>query len=234
VARITRKELKTDKFALEVEQTVDFFEEHRTEILRYGGIAAVVALLIVGFFIYRGRQGGTREAQLGAAIEIQEAPVGGAAPGTPIVFATQAEKNQAATKAFTDLAARYPGTTEGIIARNYLGAILTDEGKLSEAETQFKTVADSGNKDLASNAKLSLADLYAVQGRQKDAEAVLRDLIAHPTVFVSKEQATFKLARLLAKSDPAEARKLIDPLRTSSDPGISQQAINFSAELAQQ
>ena len=32
MARITRKELKADKFALEVEHTVTLFEEHKREI----------------------------------------------------------------------------------------------------------------------------------------------------------------------------------------------------------
>ena len=44
MARITRKELKTDKFALEVEHTVNFFEEHQKEIIRYGASPRVVAL----------------------------------------------------------------------------------------------------------------------------------------------------------------------------------------------
>ena len=39
MSRITRKELKTDKFALEIGHTVTFFEEHRQEIIRYGGVA---------------------------------------------------------------------------------------------------------------------------------------------------------------------------------------------------
>ena len=47
---------------------------------------------------------------------------------------------------------------------------------------------------------------------------MLRDLIAHPTIFVSKEQATITLARYLAPKKPAEARKLLDPLR--AEPGI--------------
>ena len=39
--------------------------------------------------------------------------------------------------------------------------------------------------------------------------------IAKPTVLVSKEHATIVLARLLAPSRPAEARKLLEPLRTA-------------------
>jgi hypothetical protein len=94
-------------------------------------------------------------------------------------------------------------------------------------------VADSGNADLASLAKFSLAQLYFVQNRSKEAEALLRDLMAHPTAFVSKEQAIFTLARAISKTNPTEARRLIEPLRTSSMPEISQQAITMYTQLAQ-
>jgi predicted negative regulator of RcsB-dependent stress response len=233
VARITRKELKTDKFALEVEHTVTFFEEHRALALRYGGIAVLVALLIVGLVIYRGRQRTARQQELAAAIQVQEAPVG-SGPAGAVSFPTQAEKDKAAIKAFADLATKYRGTEEGIIAENYLGSIAADEGKLTDAESRFKSVADSGNDMLASVAKLSLAQIYQVQGRNKEAETLLRNLMDHPTDLVSREQAAFTLARLLAKTNLAEARKLVDPLRTSSNPTVSQQAITLSAELAQQ
>jgi len=54
--------------------------------------------------------------------------------------------------------------------------------------------------------------------------------MAHPTIFVSKEQAAIALARGIAPSKPAEARKLLEPLRTQ--PGaISQAAISTYAEL---
>ena len=75
MARITRKELKTDKFAVEVEHTVDFFEEHRTEIVRYGAAALVAAALIVLIFFYRGHQRTVRQEALTHAIAVQEAPV---------------------------------------------------------------------------------------------------------------------------------------------------------------
>jgi len=64
VARITRKELKSDKFALEVEHTVNFFEDHRQEIVRYGGIALVAVVLIIGYIIYSGHQHAQREEAL--------------------------------------------------------------------------------------------------------------------------------------------------------------------------
>ena len=74
MARITRKELKTDKFALEVEQTVTYFEEHRTEVLRYGAIAAAVILLVIGIVIYRGHQHTARQQELALAIQTRRCP----------------------------------------------------------------------------------------------------------------------------------------------------------------
>ncbi len=60
MSRITRKELKTDRFALEVGHTVDFFDRHRREVLIYGAAALVVVLLVVGFYFYRQRQHAAR------------------------------------------------------------------------------------------------------------------------------------------------------------------------------
>src|ERR1044071_3217132 len=89
VARITRKELKSDKFALEVEHTVTLFEEHQKEIIRYGAIALAGVVLIVGYVMYSRYQHGVREAALARAIQIQEAPVGPPQPGQNMNFPTQ-------------------------------------------------------------------------------------------------------------------------------------------------
>jgi len=55
----------------------------------------------------------------------------------------------------------------------------------------------------------------------------------NPTVFVSKDQAAIVLARMLAPTKPAEARKLLDPLRAKPGP-VSQTAIQAYAELPPQ
>ena len=66
---------------------------------------------------------------------------------------------------------------------------------------------------------------------QGHTDGTLRDLIANPTEYVSKEQATFSLAQGIGRTNPAEARKLLEPLRTS--PGaVSQAAIQLYAELS--
>lgn len=231
--RITRKELKTDKFALEVEQTVDFVTEHRRELTIYGSVAAVVILIAVGAYFYIQHQHAVREQALADAIQIQEAPVGPPNPGAVITFPTEDAKREAGIQAFSSLAAKYPGSDEAAVAKYYLGAIAADQGKMPEAEKLFKEGGESGDKNYASLARFSLAQIYFAEGRAADAEKILRDLMANPTVFVSKEQATIALAKGIAPTKPAEARKLLEPLRTA--PGAaSQVAINAVNELSGQ
>ena len=76
MSRITRKELKTDQVALQVEHGITFFEEHQKEIGKWAGVVAVLAVLIFGYSIYSRNETGKREQALGAAIRIQEAGVG--------------------------------------------------------------------------------------------------------------------------------------------------------------
>jgi hypothetical protein len=233
VARITRKELKTDKFALEVGHTVDFFEENRTEIVRYGAAALAIAAIVVLIFVYRSHQHTVRQEALAKAIAVQEAPVGPVSPGTPLSFPTQDAKDKEAIKVFSELATKYSGTDEGYIAEYYLGCIAADEGKVGEADKRFSSVANSAGKQYASLAKLSLGQLYFAEGKPKAGEEMLRSLMDHPTVFVSKDQATVVLARVLAPTNPAEARKLLGPLRGKPGP-ISQAAIQAYGDLPPQ
>ena len=132
MSRITRKELKSDKFALEVEHGITFFEEHKQEIARYGTIALAVVVLIFGYNIYSKHEHTVREQALSAAIRIQEAPVGAPGNGGPS-FPTQEAKDLEALRVFSDLQSKYSGSAEGQIAQYYLGAIKADQGKLAEA-----------------------------------------------------------------------------------------------------
>lgn len=232
MARITRKELKSDKFAQEVGLTVTFFEEHQKEIARYGMIAAVVGLLIAGYVYYQRHEHVVRQQALTKAVKVQETAVGPSAAGSQ-GFPTQAIKDQEALRVFTDLRDKYPGSAEGEIAEYYLGAIKADQGKLAEAEKSFQEAAQKGDQNYASLAKLSLAQVYFADGRSELGERTLRELIAKPTNFVSKEQATITLARFIMLKKPAEARKLLDPLR--SQPGdVGQVALQVYGEIAPQ
>lgn len=233
-ARITRKQLKTDKFAVEVGYTVDYFAEHRKDIVRYGAIAVAIVLIGVAFYFYRKHEHAIREQALAGAIQVQEAPVvlpnSPTQPPGPISFPSEDAKRKEATKVFTTIATKYSGSDEGLIAEYYLGAIAADSGKMGEAEKFFKEAANGGDKNYASLAKLSLAQIYFAGGRPAEGEKLLRGLMDHPTDLVTKEQATFALARGIAPTKPAEARKLLEPLRTDAGT-VSQLAISALSEL---
>jgi predicted Zn-dependent protease len=223
--------LKSDKFALEVEQTVDFVTKHRRELTLYGSIAAAVAVVAVGIYFYMGRQHMARETALGEAIQMQEAPVGPSASGPRLSFPTEEAKRTAVTKTFGEIASRYPGSSEGAIAKYYLGSIAADQGKMPAAEKLFQEAANSGDKSYGPLARFSLAQTYFAEGRPADAEKILRDLMQRPSVFVSKEQATIALARGIAPTRLEEARKLLEPLRTGGGTVVNQVAITAYGEL---
>lgn len=235
MARITRKELKADKFALEVEHTVTLFEEHRQEIVRYGAIVLAVVLLGVGLYFYRARQESAREAALARAIQVQETSVGPLTPGssTTSTFPTQQVKDEAATKVFTELKDKYSGSEEALIAQYYMGTIQASQGKLADAEKTLQDVSAKADEKYASLAKLSLGEVYIAEGKVDQGKKVLDDLAAHPTIFVSKEQAQLTLARDLIPVRPADARKILDGLRNT--PGVvSQVALTLYGQLPPQ
>jgi predicted negative regulator of RcsB-dependent stress response len=233
VDRVTRSKLKTDRFAVEVEHSVEYVSEHRKQVFQYGAGALVLVLIAGGIWYYRDRRHTQRQEELAAAMEIMQAPVAPSGPPGQLFYTTDDLKNADAVKAFKPIYDKYSGTGEAAVAASYLGAISMDEGKLAEAEKYFQQAADCGDKNLASIGKLSLAQVYLSAGRQPDAEKLLRALYEKPTAFVSKEQAAIALARAISTTKPAEARKLIEPLRTER-PAISQAAITLLSQLPQQ
>jgi predicted negative regulator of RcsB-dependent stress response len=231
--RLTRKELKSDKFALEVQHSVEYVSEHRRQLVRWGGIGAAVVLLVVGVFIYRNYERTVRQEKLAAAMQIMNANIGQNPGDNGLSFPNAAERDKAFNKAFTELATQYAGSDEGLLAEFYLGTHAADAGAIDEAARHYKVVADSGNGPYSSMAKLSLAQIYAAQGKQKEGEQLIQSVIDHPTELVSKEGATIALARLIAPKDPARARKMLEPLRGNPRSGISREALNALDEMSQ-
>ena len=212
VARITRKELKTDRFAKDVGLTVDFFEEHKKDVVRYGSAVLALALLIAGYLYYSNRQHLARQDALFQALIAYDAPVGAPA-GTPgLSFPTMQAKVEEANKRLTTVRTQYSGTDESRIAGYYIGCLLGEEGKFTDAEKAFLDVASNGGDKYGSLAKLALSQIYFSDGRADMGEKILRDLIDNPSLFVTKEEATVSLARAIMDKKPGEARNLLKPL----------------------
>jgi len=230
--RVTRHDLKTDKFATGVGNWVQYIAAHRAQAIRYGVAALIVLALGVGFYYFRKSQHDTRQADLSAALRLKDAVVGAPQPGDPRPsFGSQTEKDTAIKKAFESVIAKHGGTNEAAVAHYLLGSMASDAGKTAEAEKEFRAAVAAGSGGYAAVAKLSLAQTLQVEGKNADAEKLLRELIANPTTLVSKEQATFTLVRLLAAGKPDEARKLLEPYEKDSRVAVARMAASLATEI---
>jgi predicted negative regulator of RcsB-dependent stress response len=232
VDRITRKKLKTDKFAQEVGETWDILTEHQAEIKRYGPIVLALALIAGGIYFYVHHQASVREEALAQAMRIDNAVINVNPQPPNLNFPTQEAKDKAELQAYQDLAVKYRGTREGAIGGIYVAAQAADKGDMDQAAKLYKDVVDSAPADYASVARVSLASIYASQGKMDEAEKMMRYVIDHPTALVSKDQATLELGEILAQSNPQEARKLLEPLRTART-AISRVAIDQLGDIPQ-
>ncbi len=224
--RLTRKELKTDKFAQEVGHTLEYASEHRKQILRYGGAALAILIAGWGFWSYRSHQQAERFGVLASAIDAHIRPAEGGD-----AFEAERRKNVESVKRFQEVIDKYPNTREAWVALSYIASIRAEEGNTEEAEKAYLRVIESGEDSVAALARLSLGQLYANAGKVSEAEKILRPLIDKPSPFVSKEHATIALAQALAASKPDEARKLIEPLKSMKGAALSEAVVNLSAEL---
>ena len=217
----TRHQLKQDAFSRvtigAAEKTAHWSVEHRNT-LAIAGIALVVIVAAgVGGWYYLSAQNEKASLDMSQAVRTLEAqlrPAGAPAqPGVPS-FTSARERAEAAKKQFQAILDKYPHTRSADMSRYFLGVTSATEGDNASAENNFKTVASTGNKELASIAKLALATLYGNTSRTKDAAAIDQELINKPTTSVSKVTAQLQLAELYETSNqPLDAKRLYEQIK---------------------
>jgi predicted negative regulator of RcsB-dependent stress response len=230
VDRLTRHELKTDKFVADVGHAAEYVAGHRKEATRWLALGVVILVIVVAFYQIGRSRKLAREEALATALKTYNAPVGVTGNPGMLTFATQPEKDKAVLKELGGLVSKYPDTEEGSIGSYLKGTFEADKGNLDDAAKDLQTAAKGAQANYASLAKLALADVYTAQGKSADAQKVYRDLMDHPTEMVSKEQATLSMARSLAKTNVAEALKLVEPMRAQGGP-TGRIAIELVAEF---
>ena len=229
--KITRKELKHDKFAEEVQHSIEYVGDHKSQVKLYAGIGVAVIVLIVGIYSYMSSQQAQREAALKEALKVQGSAVGAQQSPDIMVFPTSEARNKAIIDKFTEVANKYSGSDQGVMAKYYLGINYADMGKLDDAEKAFLEVENKGSKNYAPLGRYALAQIYEARGKFAEAEKELRAIMDSPSILLSKEQATISLARVIAKTKPDEARKMLEPFRASTRPAVSRAALDAFASL---
>jgi predicted negative regulator of RcsB-dependent stress response len=230
VDRQLKKVAKTDEFKEGFWHLIGFSSEHLPQLKKYGAIVLGVLVIAGGIYFFVQHQATVREEALAEALKVDDATVGANPNPAAMHFDTADQKAQAVQKAYAEVAAKYHGSQEGAIAQMNLVQAAVDKGDNANAEKQLKDMMDSAPKAYASQAAITLADLYRIQGKYADAEKILEDLLKNPTVTVSKEEAQLALAKVKMHTDPKEAQKMLADLRTSRTV-ISRAALNALAEM---
>ncbi len=217
----TRHQLKQDAFSRvtigAAEKTAHWSVEHRNTLAIAAVAMVVIAAVVVGGWYYLGAQNEKASFEMAQAVRTwqgQIRPAGAPAQPGVLSFASAKERDETAKKQFQAILDKYRYTRSADMARYFLGVTSASEGDNAAAESSFKAVASTGNKELASIAKLALANLYGDTSRSKDATALFQELIAKPTTAVSKVTAQLQLAELYqASNQPLDAKRLYEQVK---------------------
>lgn len=210
--------IKHDQFVETVGTASEYVSGHKKQVGTYIVVAIVVAALGYGIWWYMGTKRAERQLALGEAMGIAQATTS---------RTTSDEKK--VVDAFTKVTTQYAGSKEGNLALYMLAMLDIERGDMAAGEKKLKEVLN-GDKEPASLARFTMAEILQGQGKTAEAEAMLRDLVASPTYLMPVEQTTLQLARYIAKTKPEEARKLLEPLRTARAP-ISTPALELLGTL---
>jgi predicted negative regulator of RcsB-dependent stress response len=218
VDRATRKELKTDHFAEKVGIAVEEVTAHKKEVTRYGIIGLIVVVLIVAGVTWYRSQAATRRAAFDALLRTMEAPIAPPGQSAGTSYATQEEKDKAVAAALEEFTKKYAGTNEEALARYFIASNAIEDGQIDKALTEVEVAIRNGNSDTADIARFMKGNILASQGKNDEAEKIYRELLGSSSGFLSKDEVTVALAKVLAKKNPDEAVKLLEPLRLSEGP----------------
>jgi tetratricopeptide (TPR) repeat protein len=217
VARLTRKELKKDPFlSLHYDDFVEFAQKNYHTII---GALVVIMLVVGGAYFWKThkqQQELAANTLLGTALTTFHAYVGPASegalgPGTE-TFSTAAEKYQAALKQFSQVVEKYPGQRAAEIALYHVGICHSQLGNTSVAVKTLEQATHSSDSEIASLAKLALAEELARTGKLDAAQKFYDQLTSHPTQSVPAATAWLSLANAERFTRPAAARAIYQRL----------------------
>jgi hypothetical protein len=224
---ISRQELKKDQIRDTLQHAGEAVLQDR-QLWLYVGIAALVVIAVLGWRFYSARQAAAASIQLADAMKVYNARIrapGEAADPAEITYVDEKNKYADAARKFVAVAAQYPHTISGRTANYYAGLSLAREEKYDDAIKVLQPIESGSDEGFAALARFQLAQIDEKTGKDAQAVQLFQQLINKPTVFVSKPVALLALADHYAKSDPPQATKLYQQVKTEfPDTQAAQQA----------
>ena len=232
---ISPKELKRDRFVETVEHGAEYAFSHARNMWIAVVAVTVILAAVFGWRFWSAQQSQKASAAFDVAMRSYEARI--RTPGEPeepgeVTYVVEKIKYQEARKKFDDVAASYSLTQQGTLARYYSALCSMHVDETDKAGAELRSLANGGNAEVASLAKLALADMAAQTGKTDDAAKILLDLIDHPSVLVPKARAQIVLAGLYRRTKPADAAKLYEQVKKDfPDTPLSEEADRRLSEM---
>ncbi len=213
----TKQALKHDQFIDTTQHGLEWASENRHTVIVAGSILIALLIIVIGGFVFYNNRSQAASVAFGAAMQEYQTPL--AEPGQPVppgvkTYPTVAERAKAANQLFMAAADKYSMEPDGKTARYFGGLTYIEAGNNAAAESTLKQVAGGWNSELASLAKLSLANLYRQTGRDAQAVDLYNELTAKPTNSVPPGLAQLQLAELYeTQGKPEDAKKIYAKLK---------------------
>jgi TolA-binding protein len=214
----TRHQLKQDRFSKvtfeAAENAAHWTAEHQAKVIAAVIAVVVIAAIAFGGWYYVNTQDEKASAELSTAVRTFETPVRPAgAPAQPGLdsFGSPQERATTARKQFQDIIDKYPRTHTADMARYFVGLTSAQLNDNAAAERSLQEAANSSNADLAALGKFALTSVYRAENKDTQAIDLYKQLIAKPTIVVSKATAQLELASFYeSRQKPDEAKKIYD------------------------
>ncbi len=196
---------------------------HRTNILRWVIVGAVVLAVVVGAVVFWTVKSNAADRALGAAVDLYSAPL--ATPGAPPeknTYSNSADRAKEANRQFVAIAKDFGWLPEGTKAHYFAGVTYQELGQTGSAESELKAAAGSWDRNISNLAKIALAGLYHQTGRDAQAIDLYNQVIAKPSATVPATAAQLDLADLYASSGKQDqARALWAKIKDSDKDGMA-------------
>ena len=171
--RLTRKEIKKDKFVTFIAQASDFFNEHSKNIIL--GVGAVVIIIAVAYFMIKSKQ----EANIFISAKLLRAEE-----------AYHQNQYDVAIPILQQLVDEYSGTKNAGIATYYLAKANYAKENYTEAKRYFEMYNDDYKDNIlfVSGSLGGLAACYSIEGdKEKAAKAYQKAFDNNPDSFTAPD-----------------------------------------------